>query len=95
MEQMMEQVIASLSASKLLSIPTVRAMDDYIPRVYHGPVVYWKTESRSLSSVWRQLFPEIRIESARGDHFSMLRDPSCFHLSIQYEKVSGWALRRR
>ncbi len=64
-----------------------RAMDDYIPSVYRGTVVYWKAESRSLSPIWRKLFPEMRIENAQGNHFSMLREPAVFTLASSVEKI--------
>jgi thioesterase domain-containing protein len=53
-----------------------KALDNYVPRIYPGPVVYWQLAGRATNPLWRHWFPDLYVENTSGNHFSMLREPA-------------------
>lgn len=67
-----------------------KALDNYVPRVYPGPVVYWKMATRTMDPLWKHWFPAMHVESTPGNHFSMLREPAVSSLASSLRDHLSW-----
>lgn len=64
------------------------AASRYQPQPYDGRVVLFQAETSRgrLDSRWKSLCPDIRVEQATGDHYSMLQKPQVDVLAKQIKQ---------
>lgn len=58
-----------------------QALSDYQPAKYEGKAVLWSVKNRSVDESWFHVFPNLRVEKAGGDHFTMLKEPAVADLA--------------
>ena len=100
-----DNIIADLSKIEMLSPEILNVLDcniqaqqDYIPQVYPGKVIIFRSESQSL---YRDLYPElgwknlvsggIEWEDISGDHYEMMREPN---VRVLAKKLNDWIDRQ-
>jgi amino acid adenylation domain-containing protein len=100
-----DNIIADLSKIEMLSPEilnvldcNIQAQEDYIPQVYPGKVIIFRSESQSL---YRDLYPElgwknlvsggIECEDIPGDHYEMIREPN---VRVLARKLNDWIDRQ-
>jgi amino acid adenylation domain-containing protein len=100
-----DHLIANLSKIEMLSPEILNVLDcniqaqqDYIPQVYPGKVIIFRSESQSL---YRDIYPElgwknlvsggIECEDIPGDHYEMIREPN---VRVLARKLNDWIDRQ-
>ena len=59
-----------------------KAMIDYVPQPYHGPVVVYETKTqplihlRQIAAAWTAIAPDTEIVPITGNHTGMVVDPA-------------------